>query len=122
MNIEDTVSTKMEQIALNAKRLPDVSFTSLSYHIDLAWLFEASKSIKRNAATGVDDVTAAEYEQNLEQNLKVLLDRAKTGRYKAHPVKRVYIPKDGKKEKRPLGIPTVYSYCTPPFTFWISFF
>jgi RNA-directed DNA polymerase len=107
MDTSEIVSTKMEQIALNAKRLSDVSFTSLSYHIDMVWLFEASKAVKRYVATGVDNVTAAEYEGNLEQNLKSLLERFKSGKYKAPPVKRVYIPKDAKgKELRPLGIPT----------------
>mgnify|MGYP006292757263 CR=1 FL=1 len=107
MDTNEIVSTKMEQIALNAKRLPDVSFTSLSYHIDLRWLYEASKAIKRDVAAGVDNVTAEEYEENLKQNLKLLLERFKSGRYKAPPVKRVYIPKDAKgKELRPLGIPT----------------
>jgi RNA-directed DNA polymerase len=107
MDTSEIVSTKMEQIALNAKRLSDVGFTSLSYHIDMVWLFEASKAVKRYVATGVDNVTAAEYEGNLEQNLKSLLERFKSGKYKAPPVKRVYIPKDAKgKELRPLGIPT----------------
>jgi RNA-directed DNA polymerase len=107
MDTSEIVSTKMEQIAQNAKRLPDVSFTSLSYHIDMVWLYEACKAIKRYVATGVDNVTAEEYEMNLKQKLESLLERAKSGRYKAPPVKRVYIPKDGKKkELRPLGIPT----------------
>ena len=47
MDASEVVSTKMEQIALNAKRLPDVSFTSLSYHIDLMWLDEARKAFLR---------------------------------------------------------------------------
>jgi retron-type reverse transcriptase len=34
------------------------------------------------------------------------VDRAKSGRYHAPPVRRVYIDKPGKSEKRPLGIPT----------------
>jgi len=106
MDTEHIVSTKMEQIALNAKRLPDVSFTSLSHHIDLIWLYEAFKSIRVGGATGVDNVTAAEYEEKLKENLKSLLERAKSGKYKAPPVKRVYIPKAGSKEMRPLGIPT----------------
>ena len=107
MDTSEVVSTKMEQIALNAKRLPDVSFTSLSYHIDLMWLDEARKAVKTDVATGVDEVTAEEYERNLEQNLKSLKERFKSGRYKAPPVRRVYIPKDGKrKEMRSLGIPT----------------
>jgi RNA-directed DNA polymerase len=107
MDTSEVVSTKMEQIALNAKRLPDVSFTSLSYHIDLMWLNESRKAVKADVATGVDKVTAAEYEEHLEQNLKTLMERFKSGRYKAPPVRRVYIPKDGKrKEMRSLGIPT----------------
>lgn len=48
---------------------------------------------------------AAQYEENLEENLKSLLERIKSGRYYAPPVRRAYIPKaDG--AKRPLGIPT----------------
>jgi RNA-directed DNA polymerase len=120
MDASEVVSTKMEQIALNAKRLPDVSFTSLSYHIDLMWLDEARKAVKSDAATGVDKVTAAEYEENLEQNLKLLLERFKSGKYKAPPVRRVYIPKDGKKkEMRPLGIPTYEDKVLQKAVAWI---
>lgn len=106
MSTDDLVSTKMEQIALNATRLPDVSFTSLAYHIDLKWLYEAFKETRKDGAVGIDDVTAEDYEKELKVNLKSLLDRMKSGRYRAPPVKRVYIPKSGSKEKRPLGIPT----------------
>ena len=53
-------------------------------------------------------VTAEEYELELEGNLQSLLDRAKSGTYKAPPVRRVYIPKGGSStETRPLGIPTL---------------
>ena len=53
----------------------------------------------------IDGVTAADYATNLEANLLDLLDRIKSGRYKAPPVRRTYIPKtDG--SRRPLGIPT----------------
>ena len=55
--------------------------------------------------TGIDGVTAADYEKDLEANLESLLNRIKSGSYRAPPVRRHYIPKaDG--TKRPLGIPT----------------
>lgn len=58
-----------------------------------------------DGAPGIDGVTAAQYEANLEANLLALLERIKSGRYVAPPVRRVYIPKaDG--SERPLGIPT----------------
>jgi RNA-directed DNA polymerase len=106
MNTEENVSTKMEQIAVNAKRLPEVSFTSLAHHVDLRWLYEAYKETRKDGALGVDGQSAEEYAGHLKENLEGLEDRFKSGRYKAPPVKRVYIPKDGKKELRPLGIPT----------------
>jgi len=53
----------------------------------------------------VDGQSAEAYAVNLEANLRLLLDRAKSGTYRAPPVRRVYIPK-GKGEMRPLGIPT----------------
>ena len=84
-------------------------FTSLAYHMDIEWLEEAYRRTKKNGAAGVDGVTAKEYEANLQENLKGLLERAKSGCYKAPPVKRAYIPKgDGKGEQRPIGIPTIY--------------
>jgi len=85
-----------------------MGFTSLAYLMDLEWMHEAYRRVRKSAAVGVDGQTAAEYEQDLEGNLRSLLDRAKSGRYFAPPVRRVYIPKAGSPtEKRPIGIPTL---------------
>ncbi len=80
-------------------------FTSLHHLIDGEWMREAYRRTRKDGATGIDGVTAADYEKDLEANLDDLLDRMKSGRYFAPPVRRHYIPKaDG--TKRPLGIPT----------------
>ncbi|MEM7314424.1 MAG: group II intron reverse transcriptase/maturase, partial [Planctomycetota bacterium] len=85
-----------------------MGFTSLAYLMDIAWLFEAYHRTRKNGAAGIDDVTAAEYEQGLEDNLRRLLDRSKSGSYRAPPVRRVYIPKGSSStEVRPIGIPTL---------------
>jgi group II intron reverse transcriptase/maturase len=82
--------------------------TSLAYLMDLDWLKEAYRRTRKDGAAGVDGVTAAEYEQDLEGNLRSLLDRAQSGTYQAPPVRRVHIPKGGSTtETRPLGIPTL---------------
>lgn len=52
-------------------------------------------------------MTAAEYEANLGKNLRSLLDRVKSGTYRAPPVRRVYIPKGDGSKTRPIGIPTI---------------
>jgi RNA-directed DNA polymerase len=66
---------------------------------------EAYRLTRKDGAPGVDGVTAADYEANLEANLLDLRERIKSGRYRAPPVRRTYIPKaDG--SQRPLGIPT----------------
>ena len=91
-----------------AKQSPEMAFTSLAYLMDIDWLKEAYRRTRKDGAVGVDGVTAEEYEQDLEGNLQSLLDRAKSGTYKAPPVRRVYIPKGGSStETRPLGIPTL---------------
>ena len=85
-----------------------MAFTSLAYLMDIDWLREAYRRTRKDGAVGVDGVTAEEYEQDLEGNLQSLLDRAKSGTYKAPPVRRVHIPKGGSTtETRPLGIPTL---------------
>lgn len=106
MNAGKFVLTEMEQIAVNAKRLPNISFTSLAYHLKPSWMYDAYRTIRRDGATGVDKVTAEKFEENLQENLKRLVDEAKSGRYRAPAVKRAYIEKINSKEKRPLGIPT----------------
>jgi RNA-directed DNA polymerase len=103
-----SISTKLERIAKMAKSMPGAPLSTLAHHIDIAWLHEAYRRTRKDAAVGVDGQTAAEYEANLEANLNSLLDRAKSGdHYRAPPVRRVYIPKGGDNTKlRPIGIPS----------------
>ena len=79
--------------------------TALNHYLDVDWLREAFHRVRRDGAPGVDGQTVAEYGEHLEENLRSLLDRAKSGRYYAPPVKRVHIPKDN-GETRPIGMPT----------------
>lgn len=102
----DPVCTKRQRIALLAKRCSEMGFTSLAHHIDLEWLKRAYRLTRKSGAAGVDNQTAAQYAANLEQNLQDLLERAKSGLYKAPPVKRVHIPKGGDDQTRAIGIPT----------------
>ena len=86
----ETISTKQQRIATLAKQSPQLAFTTLSHHLDLAWLREAYRRTRKSGAVGVDGQTAREYEQHLEANLQSLLDRVKSGRYQAPPVGRVW--------------------------------
>lgn len=85
-----------------------MGFTSLAHLMDIDWLREAFYRTRKNGAPGVDGETWHAYAENLESNLQNLLDRAKSGTYRAPPVRRVYIPKAGSlTETRPIGIPTL---------------
>jgi group II intron reverse transcriptase/maturase len=101
-----TVSTKQQRIAELAKRSPQMGFTSLNHHLDLRWLYEAYLRTRPDGAPGVDGQTAAGYGAALQDNLRSLLERAKSGTYRAPPVRRVHIPKGTGGETRPIGIPT----------------
>jgi RNA-directed DNA polymerase len=102
----DSVSTKQERIARLARQNPAMAFTSLNHYLDYEWLQYAYELTRKDGAVGVDGQTAAEYAEHLEENLRSLLDRLKSGTYHAPPVRRAYIPKGGARtELRPLGIP-----------------
>ena len=99
------ISPGLRRVARQASEHPDWVLTTLAHHLDVDLLREAYRRTRKDGAVGVDGVTSAEYAQNLEGNLQDLLERAKSGRYHAPPVRRAYIPKaDG--SQRPLGIPT----------------
>lgn len=102
----EPVSTRQTRIAALAKQASSMAFTTLAHHIDRRWLYEAFLRTRRDGATGVDGQTATDYAANLPDNLQGLLDRAKSGTYRAPPVRRVYIPKGTGDETRPIGIPT----------------
>jgi RNA-directed DNA polymerase len=101
-----TICTKQQRIAELAQQAPEAALTTLAHHMDLAWLAEAYHRTRKDGAAGVDGQTAAAYAEDLEDNLRSLLERAKSGRYKAPPVRRVHIPKGDGSQTRPLGIPT----------------
>jgi RNA-directed DNA polymerase len=102
------VLTKQQRIAELAKRSPQMAFTSLAYLMDIDWLDAAYARTRKDGAPGVDGQTWSEYGRNLKENLQSLLDRAKSGTYRAPPVRRVHIPKAGSTtETRPIGIPTL---------------
>lgn len=99
------MDTKLERIAKIAKDKPEEGFTSLIHLINKETLIECHKDMNGKKSSGVDKVTKAEYEENLESNVEDLLSRMKRQAYKPQPAKRVYIPKPGTNKKRPLGIP-----------------
>ena len=71
-------------------------------------LRKAFARMKANGgAAGVDHVTVEAFERHLEANLEVLAQTLRDGSYRPQAIRRVWIPKPGSKEKRPLGIPTV---------------
>lgn len=82
-----------------------MALCSLHHVIDLDWMKEAYRLTRKDGAPGIDGVTAADCEVNLETRLLDLLERIKSGRYRVPPVRRAYMPKaDG--SQRMLGIPT----------------
>lgn len=99
------METKLARIASIAKEKPNESFTSLVHLINKEMLTQCHKEMDAKKASGVDEVTKAEYNLNLEENIDNLIVRMKRQAYKPQPAKRVYIPKLGTNEKRPLGIP-----------------
>lgn len=99
------ISTKRERIANLAKATPGVALTTLAHHIDQEWLHEAYRATRKGGVVGIDGQSGLQYGENLEENLRLLLDRVKSGTYRAPSVRRAYIPK-GNGETRPLGIPT----------------
>lgn len=103
----ETISTKLLRIAALAREDPKRILTTLAHHIDAEWLQEAYRLVRKDGATGVDGQTAKGYEVDLQANLESLLERLKTGTYRAPPVRRTYIPKADGKTTRPIGVPTL---------------
>jgi len=100
------LSTKLHHISERARWNPTYQFKTLAHLITEETLEWAYRQLRTDAAAGADEITAQEYGKNLTANLKELHTRLRERRYRAQPLRRVYIAKeDGKK--RPLSIPVL---------------
>ena len=98
--------TSLLAIAKKAQEKKHTRFFNLYRLIDEDFLLDCWRKIRKNAAYGVDGISARQYEENLIDNIRNLVERLKRKNYRARLVRRHWIPKaDGKK--RPLGIPVV---------------
>ena len=104
--LEHHKPTSLEGIALTASLNTTHRFQNLYGELTPEGLLTAWMRINKDAASGVDKLTAEEYSQNLTENLDGLARRLKEKTYKAKLVRRTYIPKENGKE-RPLGIPAL---------------
>jgi RNA-directed DNA polymerase len=98
--------TSLQGIAKRAQSQEKHRFQDLYGILNEEFLLDCWRFIRKDAAYGVDRVSAQEYEQDLEENVRDLVDRLKRKSYRAKLVWRRYIPK-GDGRMRPLGIPVV---------------
>jgi RNA-directed DNA polymerase len=104
--IGDRMQTSLQGIAKKARERRDYRFGNLYTMLNEANIIDTWKYLNHKSAPGHDKKTAREYEQDLEGNVKDLVERLKRKSYKARLVKRVNIPK-GNGKLRPLGLPVV---------------
>jgi group II intron reverse transcriptase/maturase len=101
----ETMTTGLERISQLAKEHPDRKMQTLMHLVNTETLRGIHDRQDKDKAYGVDRVTKAEYEENIEENLDNLIARMKQFSYRPQPVRRAYIPKDGSDQLRPLGVP-----------------
>ena len=100
-----TVTPKLQRIAAQAAHDADRVFTTLAHLIDEDFLREAYRQTNKASAAGIDGVTAKQYAEHLDENLRDLHERLRSGCSQAPPVARVWREKDDGGQ-RPIGQPT----------------
>jgi RNA-directed DNA polymerase len=101
------MTTGLERIAVKARCEPKLRFTSLAHHITKERVWESLSQIPAKSAAGVDGQTVTEAKESFEEWIAAMLQSVHRKGYRAPEIRRVYIPKPGKQEMRPLGVPTV---------------
>src|SRR6202007_3167731 len=102
-----TMETGLERIAAKARSEPKLRFTSLAHHITKERVWKNLCQIRTSSAPGVDGQTVPEAKESFGEWMEPMLQSIHRQGYQAPDIRRVYIPKPGKQEKRPLGVPCV---------------
>ena len=100
------MSTTLSRISELAKENKTMRFLSIAHLLTVGVLVEAFYRLRKDASAGADGVTYSGYEASAWENLEKLHDRIKSGRYRAEPLRRIYIPKEGGRQ-RPISIPSL---------------
>jgi RNA-directed DNA polymerase len=101
------MSTGLERIAAKARQEPTLRFTSLAHHLDAERLWQNLCHVPPHTAPGTDGQTVDDVKQDFLPWSAATLRAVHTQGYRPPPVRRTYIPKLGKRELRPLGVPCV---------------
>ena len=101
------MTTKLEEIAKKAQQEPKFRFTSLAHHVTKELMWKSLCHIDSNTSPGVDGVTAEEAKSTFQIWIDPMVQSSHHQGYKPPLEKRCWIPKPGKQEKRPIGIPCV---------------
>ena len=100
------MSTALSRLSELAKADKSTRFLSIAHHLTPTALMAAFEGLRKDASAGVDEVRYREYEQAVWVNIPTLHHRLVSRRYRAQPLRRVYIPKENGKE-RPIAIPSL---------------
>src|SRR6266849_2991710 len=100
------MSTEIKRLSELAKKDPKRQFFSIAHLITPEKMYAAFLNLRKDASAGVDGVTYEEYEKDAARNIRELHQRLKDGKYRAQPLRRVYIPKENGKQ-RPISIPAL---------------
>ena len=100
------MSTEINRLSELAKEDPKRQFFSIAHLITPEKMYAAFLSLRKDDSAGVDGVTYEEYEKDAARNIRELHRRLKDGKYRAQPLRRVYIPKENGKQ-RPISIPAL---------------
>jgi RNA-directed DNA polymerase len=96
---------ELSRITELAKEDPERKFFSIAHFLTPDALYEAFRSLRKDASAGVDRVTYEDYEKQALWKVRELHGRLKSKTYRARPLRRIYIPKEDGKQ-RPISIPT----------------
>ena len=113
---DPTVSTKLAGLVARARK--EARLTNVVQYVDEELLRLAFRSLRKQAAPGVDGQSYEEYAANVDENLKEVHARLTTGRYQAPVIRRVYIPKANGK-LRALGITTIEDRVVQKAVAWV---
>jgi RNA-directed DNA polymerase len=100
------MSRELERISDLARENRQLQFLSIAHLLTPEALMEAFNSLRKDASAGVDGVTYGEYRKKAGKKIQELYERVKAKRYRAQPLRRIYIPKENGKQ-RPISIPSL---------------